>query len=710
MTLPRRTAFLVLLLALAAYPFLPLGDLALAGVYDGIAVGGLSIGWWSVARTRMPRRWGWTLLLAGHSLWVAGDLVYSLESEVWALDTYPVPSDVLYLSGYVVMGVGALVFVRSRRRGRSSTALLDAGIVTVGVAVPAAVFLIAPATADSSLSVLGKIVSSAYPMGDLFLLAVLSRLVLTPGAKTVAFRLLGLSLVSTLVADVVYQALTTSGVIVEVRWLDLGWMIGYLAAGAAAAHPSMRALGEPPPDREASASTRQLVVLTAASVLPGVTLVVDGVLGDSVQWAPAGIGVILLAVLVLARMGQLLGQVQVQAVQLAALARVDALTGAPNRRTWDHELSRACRAALDRDEPLTIAILDLDHFKAFNDTFGHQEGDRLLHAAVAAWSAPLSRGQMLARYGGEEFAVLLPNHDLAAGRRVLDAMRARTPHGQTFSAGVAVWEPGTDPGTAVAAADAALYRAKRAGRDRVEVADDGTTDAAQSVMDGMSVVVQPIHDAVTGAVVGHEALTRFAEQCDVRQRFAEAHALGFGDLLEGHAVRTALALPGRPAGQRLYVNVSASALVSSRFWDMLPTRLDDVVVELVEDDTTLDWTAMHVPVQRLRDRGALIAVDDLGAGSGELSRLLAVRPDVVKLDRGLVAGCAVDTDRARLIAALVGLANTGGAQVCAEGVEERADLLALRGVGVHLAQGYLLGRPDAAFAPGRAAVDHVMQP
>ncbi|GAB3598055.1 hypothetical protein GCM10027446_27400 [Angustibacter peucedani] len=677
--------------------------------YDLVAAGALAVGWWGVARTRMPRRWGWTLLLAGYSTWVAGDVVYTLENQVLHLDTYPVPSDAFYLAGYVVMGLGALVFVRSRRQGRSSTALLDAGIVTVGVAVPAAVFLIVPATSDSTLSLLGKLVASAYPLGDLFLLAVLSRLVITPGARTAAFQLLGLSLLSTLGADVVYQALTTSGVAVESRWLDVGWLVGYLAAGAAAAHPSMRALGEPPPDREVSASRRQLVVLTAASVLPGVTLVADGLSDGVVDWAPAGVGVVVLAALVLARMGQLLGQVQVQAVQLAALARVDSLTGAPNRRTWDHELSRACKASLERDEPLVVAILDLDHFKNFNDSFGHQEGDRLLRSAVAAWSDGMRQGQMIARYGGEEFAVLLPDHDLAAGRRVLDAMRARTPQGQTFSAGVAVWEPGSDPGAAVAAADAALYRAKRAGRDRVEVADDDSTDAAAAVMAGMSVVVQPILDAATGEVVGHEALTRFAERCDVKQRFAEAHACGFGDLLEGHAVRTALELPGRPAAQRLFVNASAAALVSSRFWDMLPPRLDGVVVEIVEDDTTLDWAALAGPVLRLRERGALIALDDLGSGASDLARLVAIRPDVVKLDRGLVAGCSTDADRARLITAMVGLANTGGAQVCAEGVEAPADLDALRDVGVHLAQGFLLGRPDAAFAPSSAAVDHVMQ-
>ena len=96
-----------------------------------------------------------------------------------------------------------------------------------------------------------------------------------------------------------------------------------------------------------------------------------------------------LSLLVLARMAGLLNVVRAQAVQLAALARSDALTGAPNRRTWDFELSRACQAARDNDRPLTLAVLDLDHFKAYNDTRGHPAGDRLLKEATAAWTQHL---------------------------------------------------------------------------------------------------------------------------------------------------------------------------------------------------------------------------------------------------------------------------------------------------------------------------------
>ncbi|MCI2236884.1 GGDEF domain-containing protein, partial [Kineococcus sp. TRM81007] len=92
---------------------------------------------------------------------------------------------------------------------------------------------------------------------------------------------------------------------------------------------------------------------------------------------------------VVARVWDLLQQVRSQAVQLAALARTDPLTGAANRRTWDHELSRACADARRDGTGFVVALLDLDRFKAYNDTRGHQAGDELLKAATAAWSDSL---------------------------------------------------------------------------------------------------------------------------------------------------------------------------------------------------------------------------------------------------------------------------------------------------------------------------------
>ena len=126
-------------------------------------------------------------------------------------------------------------------------------------------------------------------------------------------------------------------------------------------------------------------------------------------------------------------------------------------------MDRARRAGT----PLAVALLDLDHFKRFNDQYGHQAGDQLLRRATDAWQTLLRTSDLLARYGGEEFAVLLPTSTLGQAVEVVDRLRLATPLAQTFSAGVALWHGDETSDQLVAGADKALYRAKRAGRNQV---------------------------------------------------------------------------------------------------------------------------------------------------------------------------------------------------------------------------------------------------
>jgi diguanylate cyclase (GGDEF)-like protein len=149
--------------------------------------------------------------------------------------------------------------------------------------------------------------------------------------------------------------------------------------------------------------------------------------------------------------------------QLTGQASTDALTGALNRRAWDARLAHGFDGAT---APLCIAILDLDKFKAFNDAHGHQRGDQLLREATAAWSAVMRPGDVLARYGGEEFAVLLPDCTRRDATAVIDRMRDATPGQQTCSAGISQWDGHESPLALVGRADASLYAAKAAGRDR----------------------------------------------------------------------------------------------------------------------------------------------------------------------------------------------------------------------------------------------------
>jgi diguanylate cyclase (GGDEF)-like protein len=148
--------------------------------------------------------------------------------------------------------------------------------------------------------------------------------------------------------------------------------------------------------------------------------------------------------------------------RLTKQALTDALTGLPNRRAWDQRVD----AALLEAEPVCVAILDLDGFKAFNDGRGHQAGDQMLKEAAAAWSAVLRPTDTLARYGGDEFVVLLRGLDLQSARRVVERLRVATPRGQSCSAGLAGRGTGDVAATLLGRADQALYEAKRGGRNR----------------------------------------------------------------------------------------------------------------------------------------------------------------------------------------------------------------------------------------------------
>lgn len=158
--------------------------------------------------------------------------------------------------------------------------------------------------------------------------------------------------------------------------------------------------------------------------------------------------------------------------ELDHLATTDPLTAVSNRRRWAEEFDREISRAQRTGSPLSIAMLDLDLFKRFNDLNGHAAGDDLLVGAAQAWSGILRPTDLLARRGGEEFGVILPGCDLEGARVIAERLREAVPGAQTCSIGVAVWDR-TEPATDLEGrADAALYLAKENGRDLVVVLGD----------------------------------------------------------------------------------------------------------------------------------------------------------------------------------------------------------------------------------------------
>ncbi|WP_111398809.1 sensor domain-containing phosphodiesterase [Humitalea rosea] len=215
--------------------------------------------------------------------------------------------------------------------------------------------------------------------------------------------------------------------------------------------------------------------------------------------------------------------------------------------------------------------------------------------------------------------------------------------------------------------------------------------------DQLTIAYQPIWDIETGRPVGLECLSRFSAT-PIRPPdiwFAEAAEAGLGIELEVFAIRKALAaLPSLPDDVYVAVNASPETMLSEPFLAALDGMpMDRIVLEITEHARISDYKALSAVLTPLRHRGARLAVDDTGSGYSGLHHILQLRPDIIKLDRGLIQGIDGDTARQALASALMGFARETDGVIIAEGVETPEELATLRALGVGLVQGYLLGRP-----------------
>jgi EAL domain-containing protein (putative c-di-GMP-specific phosphodiesterase class I) len=211
---------------------------------------------------------------------------------------------------------------------------------------------------------------------------------------------------------------------------------------------------------------------------------------------------------------------------------------------------------------------------------------------------------------------------------------------------------------------------------------------------------QPILDLRTGRIRGWEALARFPHMggSPPDLLFALAHESGFGPELEVAAVRRALQDSARrPAGTLMSINLSPSTLPSVELALAWPDSLVGVQVEVTEHERVLDMPGLLRTLDQLRERGARIAVDDVGEGYAGLQQVMAMAPDSLKLDRTLITGIDTNPAKAALVKAIVDFASHTGADVCAEGIETPGELALLADLDVSHGQGWLIGRPDRAL-------------
>src|SRR3954468_24430442 len=217
----------------------------------------------------------WWWFAGGMALFWLGDLyTYSYPRLIGREVPFPSPGDGAYVAVYPALMIGLLMLVRRRNPERDRAGVIDSLIMTLGLSLLSWVALIAPYLHDDSLGTVAKLVSIAYPLGDIVLLAATIRLAVDSGRREPAFYLLALSIVALLVTDFAYGLMTLKGAYDGQVVLDVGWISFYLLWGAAALHPSMRGLERPSSDRDPKLTPFRLVLLTGASLIaPAVELV-----------------------------------------------------------------------------------------------------------------------------------------------------------------------------------------------------------------------------------------------------------------------------------------------------------------------------------------------------------------------------------------------------------------------------------------------------
>ena len=425
--------------------------------------------------------------------------------------------------------------------------------------------------------------------------------------------------------------------------------------------------------------------------------------------------------------------------ELTHQAYHDGLTGVANRALFRDRLDQAIAIATRTNASLAVLVVDLDGFKAVNDSMGHDAGDELLKAVARRFEDTLRPGDTIARFGGDEFGLLL---DGAAEDQAVDVAR-RLLHrlsepldvaGRQLSLGASIGvalhpRDGGGADDLVRRADVAMYAAKEAGRGRVEIyRDELARELGESLgiehelrqalyRDEFRVHYQPEVDLATGEIVGVEALARWTSPTrgpvPPSQFIPVAEATGLilplGELVLREACRQTADWEQRGLlrGQFVtWVNVSGRQLVGSGLTALVRDSLETVGLsperlglEVTESAIVANGVASEharAELQRLHEWGVRLAVDDFGTGFSSLGQLKHFPVDVIKVDRTFVQGVGVDPKDAAITATVVRLAHALGLLAIAEGIESAEQLLSMRRLGCDLAQGFVFARPAPA--------------
>jgi diguanylate cyclase (GGDEF)-like protein len=418
--------------------------------------------------------------------------------------------------------------------------------------------------------------------------------------------------------------------------------------------------------------------------------------------------------------------------EIVHLARHDVLTGLANRAHFNEKLDEAGKRLRRGGAAITVMMLDLDRFKAVNDTLGHPAGDALLIEVGKRLQSTLRETDVLARLGGDEFAIIQEGGASQHEGAIALALRIINAIGQPFdlsgfeahigtSIGIAMApEHGIEPETLLKAADLALYTVKAEGRNDYRLYDPSMLESANTqqsaenelrdaiAQEQFELHYQPMVDIATQAICGVEALVRWRHPArgllmpDQFLPLAETSGLivPIGQWILQRACKDAAAWP---AHVKLALNISAAQFRKGNLFDLIlcalvenglsPERLELEVAEAAVLDNPDAHLAM---VRQLRNLGIAIVLDDFGTGHASATHLTSFPFDKIKIDRAFTRDVLTRRDYAAVVSSVLALAQGLGTLTAAEGIETEAQYEYMRQARVDIAQGYLFGSPMPA--------------
>ena len=738
-------AFLAVALAGAGVYFFAIEGTA-SSVYWNVCVAAMLV-FGFVAVSRLDRnRAAWSVILVGQACFLVGDVCFSLLEHVFHSEAYPNIGDIFYVGGYPFIAVGLTMLLRSRGTSRDAGGVIDGFIVATSIGVLLWVFFVEPTAFDNSLPVFERLITVAYPAGDLLLIAIGAQLAVRHVRRQGPYWIVAVALLALLAADLGYLYQSLYGVYSEGDPVDFGWWISYALIVAVLLHPRVGEIATAPTRSTPRLSPRRIILLSLVTMAAPLTIAARSLANASLQLPVLLGGTMVLFALVVLRLVVMARELEASRTLLLHEATHDALTGLSNRTLFSEQVEHALSSGI----PVAVLCLDLDDFKLVNDSLGHHAGDVVLQVVGERLSGLMRPGDAVARLGGDEFAMLVCGPDTGTGSTIGSAVAQRAlaairqpislPAGLTthtvhsnVSVGVAHSNSDSSVEALLRDADIAMYLAKQSGKGHHEVFQPGMR---QDMIDRLELRLdlgealarnefvlhyQPIVEVATGRPVGVEALLRWDHPRRGRVEpmqfipLAEETELiiPIGRWVLMEACRRAVELDPRPDGLEIAVNVSAIQLRDPGLVDDVQRALDSaglapsrLILELTESAVISDIEAAAITLCELRTHGVRIALDDFGAGYASLQHLRAFPVDIVKLDRSFVVS-SLEND-STVLSGLIEMAANLGMETVGEGIEEPSQLDMLRSLHCRYAQGFLIARPmpsdrlDEVYAIGES--------